>query len=72
MFIQIGCVKHDEHIHCEVFIGSDNNHLAHAGQLTFRSDEWEAFREIVQAGSRQTANSFAIELPGPLSGPPAS
>lgn len=37
------------HVHIDVFVGPDEEHLANAGRLVFREDEWSKLRDAVTA-----------------------
>jgi hypothetical protein len=36
------------HVHVVVFAGDDAEHRARSGELTFRVDEWRAFRRMLE------------------------
>ncbi len=43
--------KFSEHVHERFFVGPDVEHLAFAGELTLRTDEWLAFNKTLNAGA---------------------
>ncbi len=44
-----------DHVHVDVFIGPDTEHLAKAGTLVFRVHEWRAFGVMISLGSTRMA-----------------
>src|SRR6266536_3314875 len=40
-----------DHVHVDVFIGPDTEHLAKAGTLVFRVHEWRAFGVMISLGT---------------------
>lgn len=44
------------HYHARVFAGPDRDHLAFCGNLRMRTDEFEAFRHLIEDGTRARAH----------------
>lgn len=43
-----------EHTHVAVYCGGEGKTKAHCGKLTFRGQEWAAFRTLLIAGNVET------------------
>ena len=42
------------HVHVSMFAGTDQDHLAHTGNLTLRENEWAEFRRVLILGEYGT------------------
>lgn len=54
------------HVHVDVFVGRDRDHLANAGRLVFGVDEWPTLAAALQNGAPGTV--IRAECPGCLHG----
>jgi hypothetical protein len=50
LILRIRFVQRGGHIHCRLFMGSREGSLGLCGELVFREEEFEVYRQVVTAG----------------------
>jgi hypothetical protein len=58
MFMKYVHFEMGAHTHMQVYVGKDRDHLAHAGNLIMRTDEFAHFRESVSGETAITTIAF--------------
>lgn len=61
-----------DHIHAQVFMGPDRDHLACNGDLVFTVGEWQIFVASLLLGADRTQGHLTVEVDDPLAKESAS
>lgn len=66
MIAKITGKRNGHHVHSQVFMGEDVNHLALNGDLTFTVGEWQIFVASLMIGAKQSMGHLKVIVNDPL------
>ena len=62
--IKLRSKRSGPHVHEDVFVGPDKDHMGLAGRLTFSVGEWQLFGAALKLGASKTGGQLEVVFEG--------